>query len=101
MATSRALSPASISDQLTKQVLQIISRRKAIQPSRLHLGSSLNKELHFDTVDVVDIILALERRFHLIIPDEVPLETVGDFVHYVGAHLPQAQRVNRQAAPAK
>ncbi|KUG06237.1 acyl carrier protein [Solirubrum puertoriconensis] len=75
--------PASIE----QQVLRIISKRKAIKPSRLRVSSNLSRELGFDTVDVVDIILELERRFHITIPDEVPLNTVRDFVRYVAAHL--------------
>lgn len=68
------------------QVLRIISQRKHIQRHRLRLTSQLEQDLHFDAVDVVDIILALEQHFHLTIPDEVPLRVVGDFVHYVAAH---------------
>jgi len=82
------MSPAFKS--IEQQVLRIISKRKAIKPTRLRTGSSLSRELGFDTVDVVDIILELERSFHITIPDEVPLATVGDFVTYVAKHTPAA-----------
>jgi acyl carrier protein len=72
---------------IEQQVLRIISKRKAIKPSRLRVSSNLSRELGFDTVDVVDIILELERRFKITIPDEVPLNTVRDFVRYVASHL--------------
>ncbi|MFD2719650.1 acyl carrier protein [Hymenobacter monticola] len=68
---------------LEQQVLCIISKRKAIKTARLRRSASLSRDLHFDTVDVVDIILELERNFHLTVPDEVPFYTVGDFVRYV------------------
>ena len=76
---------------IQQQVLRIISKRKAIKARRLRIGSDLSRELGFDTVDVVDIILELERNFHIIIPDEVPLATVGDFVNYVASHTPAQQ----------
>jgi acyl carrier protein len=76
--------PASKSIQ--QQVLRIISKRKSIKPQRLRIGSNLSRELGFDTVDVVDIIIELERNFHITIPDEVPLATVGDLVSYVVSH---------------
>lgn len=79
---------ASAFKSIEQQVLRIISKRKAIKPTRLRIGSSLSRELGFDTVDVVDIILELERSFHITIPDEVPLSTVGDFVTYVAEHTP-------------
>ncbi|GAB2789163.1 acyl carrier protein [Hymenobacter luteus] len=86
MFTSTTTAPKSIQ----QQVLRIISKRKAIKAGRLRIGSSLSQELGFDTVDVVDIILELERNFHITIPDEVPLATVGDFVDYVASHAKAA-----------
>ena len=77
---------ASSSAAIKQQVLRIISKRKAIRASRLRVSSSLARDLRFDTVDVVDIILELERSFHITVPDEVPFYTVGDFVRYVTAH---------------
>ena len=68
--------------------MRIIMRRKRVRPEFIRPRTRLLEELHFDTVDVVDVILALEKRFHLIIPDEVPLTTVGDFVKYVARHQP-------------
>ncbi|WP_210463225.1 MULTISPECIES: acyl carrier protein [Rufibacter] len=71
---------------VTRKVVRIISKTKEIKPSRLRASANLNKEFGFDTVDVVDIILELEKRFKIVIPDEVPLNTVGDFVDYVSSH---------------
>ena len=79
-------STTSASRSIQQQVVRIISKRKSIKPQRLRIGSNLSRELGFDTVDVVDIILELERNFHITIPDEVPLATVGDFVSYVASH---------------
>ena len=79
---------------VAQQVLHIIRQRKAIRSGRLRLHSSLTQELGFDTVDIVDIILEVERRFSITIPDEVPLIHVGDFVRFVTAHTP----ITRQAA---
>lgn len=84
------ISTTPASKSIRQQVLRIISKRKAIKPQRLRIGSSLSRELGFDTVDVVDIILELERNFHITIPDEVPLTTVGDFVSYVASHAKAA-----------
>jgi acyl carrier protein len=69
---------------LAWQVRQLISRRKAIRLRRLHLDSRLWPELGLDLLDLVDIILTLESYFHITIPDEVPLLTVGDLVDFVG-----------------
>ena len=75
------------SPSIEQQVFRIISKRKAIRASRVRKTASLARDLRFDTVDVVDIILELERNFSITIPDEVPLYTVGDFVSYVRGHI--------------
>jgi acyl carrier protein len=74
---------------LAQQVRRIISQRKGVGLRHLRLSTSFERELGFDTIDVVDIILEVERCFQLTIPDEVPLHTVSDFVCYVQAHLPR------------
>lgn len=81
-----AVSSTAPTKAIEQQVLRIISKRKAIKAVRLRRTASLARDLRFDTVDVVDIILELERSFHITVPDEVPFNTVGDFVRYVTAH---------------
>ncbi|RNI21884.1 acyl carrier protein [Rufibacter latericius] len=68
---------------VSQEVLNIISKVGEIKPSRLRTSSNLNKEFDFDTLDVVNIIWELEKSFKIVIPDEVPLNTVGDFVEFV------------------
>ncbi|RDV15497.1 acyl carrier protein [Pontibacter diazotrophicus] len=74
------------SNAIEKEVIRIISRTKKIQPDRLQADKRLSQDFGFDTVDLVDIILQVEKNFHITIPDEVPINTVGDFINYVSAH---------------
>ena len=76
----------TLTSDIENQVIKIISKTKEIKPSRLRFSANLSREFGFDTVDVVDIILELEKNFKIVIPDEVPLTTVGDFVDYVSSH---------------
>ncbi|GAB3538756.1 hypothetical protein GCM10027443_34360 [Pontibacter brevis] len=71
---------------IEKEVFRIISRTKKIKPDRLQADKRLSQDFGFDTVDLVDIILEVEKNFHITIPDEVPINTVGDFIDYVSAH---------------
>jgi acyl carrier protein len=72
---------------LAQQVCGLIHQRKNIPLRQLHVATHLHRELGFDMVDLVDIILEVERRFQLTIPDEVPLHTVGDFVCFLEMHV--------------
>ncbi|MBA9076388.1 MULTISPECIES: acyl carrier protein [Rufibacter] len=76
---------------VAQKVVRIISKIKEIKPSRLRVSSHLKKELGFDTLDLVSVIWELEKSFKIVIPDEVPFTTVGDFVEYVSK---QANRKN-------
>ena len=71
---------------IEKEVIRIISKTKEIRPGRLQANKRLYQDFGFDTVDLVDIILELEKNFSITIPDEVPIDTVGDFIDYVEMH---------------
>ncbi|PRY04614.1 acyl carrier protein [Pontibacter ummariensis] len=71
---------------IEQEVIRVISRTKKIKPDRLQAEKRLFQDFGFDTVDLVDIILELEKNFHITIPDEVPIDTVGDFIDYVAAN---------------
>ncbi|GHA80510.1 acyl carrier protein [Pontibacter akesuensis] len=64
------------------ELVNIISSIKKVNPSRLLKVRDFTK-LDFDIVDVVDIILAVEKTYQLTIPDEVPVYSIDDFVNYV------------------
>jgi acyl carrier protein len=68
-----------------EEVIQVISNTKKINSERLW-ADRLLQDFGFDTVDVVDIILELEKNFQITIPDEVPINKVGDFIEVVATH---------------
>ncbi|MFD2513082.1 acyl carrier protein, partial [Pontibacter locisalis] len=55
---------------IEKEVIRIISKTKEIKADRLY-AERLLQDFGFDTVDLVDIILELEKNFKITIPDEV------------------------------
>ncbi|WP_310391780.1 acyl carrier protein [Hymenobacter sp.] len=77
---------------VARQVRRVISRRTTIQLPRLRRTSHLMRELHFDLLDLVHVILDLESCFHITIPDEVPLLTVGDVVDFVSTETRRSPR---------
>lgn len=64
------------------EVVRIVCSIKKIKPSQLLKAKDFT-ELNFDILDVVDIILKVEKSFGVIIPDEVPVYSVDDFVKFV------------------
>ena len=68
---------------LRHEMVQIISSHKNIDPTRLVTRNF--DQLGFETIDIVDIILEVEKAYHITIPDEVPLHKVEDFVHFIAS----------------
>jgi acyl carrier protein len=46
------------------------------------------EQLNLDNRDLLDIILEVERCYQVLIPDEVPLQSLDDFVSFI-----QSQRI--------
>lgn len=76
---------------LSRQIAQLISEAKHIPAYRLTPKTNLYQTLDFDIKDVVDVILMLEEHYHIFIPDEVPVETMGDLIRYVASTAPELQ----------
>lgn len=71
------------------KIAGLVSKRKRIPAARV-LRTSFT-QLGFDALDLVDLILEVEKAFKVVIPDEVPLNTVHDFTDFIcGRQLQQA-----------
>ncbi|GAA0722887.1 acyl carrier protein [Clostridium malenominatum] len=72
-----------------KKVKNIISEQLGIDADEIAMESSFIDDLGADSLDVVELIMALETEFDLEIPDEEAekISTVGDVVDYIKAHV--------------
>ena len=66
---------------LHQNIVQLIQQQKGIRASRLLTKSF--EQLGFDLVDLIDTFLAVEEKYQITIPDEVPLNSVSDFVSFI------------------
>ena len=59
-----------------------------VDPDQVEMDTNLMKDLEADSLDAVEIILAVEDEYGLDIPDETAekFETVRDLVEYVEAN---------------
>ncbi len=69
-----------LSEKDTKAVLDILVEQLGVQRAQLTPDARLGEDLGADSLEDVEIIMALEERFNLSIPDEVSekISTVGD-----------------------
>lgn len=70
------------------KVKEIIADKLSIDESSITMESTFVDDLGADSLDVVELIMALEEELEMEIPDEDAAEfiTVADVVKYIEAH---------------
>lgn len=70
------------------KIKEIIVDKLSVSEDEVTLESSFIDDLNADSLDIVELIMALEDELDMEIPDEdvENFKTVGDVVNYVKAH---------------
>ena len=71
-----------------EKIQEIIADKLSIDVEEITLDSSFIDYLNADSLDIVELIMALEDELEMEIPDEdvENFKTVGDVVNYVKTH---------------
>ena len=72
-----------------EKIRDIIVEQLSVDESMVTMDTNLMKDLEADSLDAVEIIMAIEEEFDLEIPDEEAekVQLVGDLVNYVDDSL--------------
>ena len=67
------------------RIRDIIIEQLQVEESEVNMDTNLMKDLSADSLDAVEIIMAIEDEYGIEIPDEEAekMQTVGDLVRYV------------------
>lgn len=73
---------------MVEDIRQILVEQLGVEPDEVREEASFQEDLNADSLDLVELIMEMEDRFKLKIPDEdaEKISTVGDAVDYVVAH---------------
>jgi len=71
-----------------EKVKEIVVEQLGVEESEVTMEASFIDDLGADSLDIVELIMALEEEFDLEIPDKEAekITTVGDAVEYIKAH---------------
>ena len=74
-----------------EKIKEIIIDQLGVDESEITLETSLTKDLEADSLDAVEIIMAIEEEYGIEIPDEEAeaFESINDIVKYVEENAEQ------------
>ena len=78
------------SEEIFKTMQDLIAEQFAIDADEVTMDSSFVDDLGADSVDLVELVMAMEEEFDIGEIDEEDLQslkTVGDCVRYLSSHL--------------
>lgn len=73
---------------MLEKIVEIIANQLSIDKDQIKSESTMSDDFGADSLDIVEIIMAIEDETGVNIPDEaiVDIKTVGELVSYVEAH---------------
>jgi len=73
---------------ILEKVKAIIVEQLGVEESEVTTEASFIEDLGADSLDIVELVMALEEEFDLVIPDEdaEKIRTVGDAIKYIQEH---------------
>jgi len=79
--------------EIADKVKRIVAEQLQVEENEVVSGASFVKDLRADSLDTVELIMALEEQFEIEIRDEdaQKMQTVGDAIQYV------TERVSEEA----
>ena len=77
------------SDEVFEKVKSIIVEQLGVADTAVTMEASFIDDLGADSLDIVELIMALEEEFDIEIPDSdaEKVATVGDVVEYIKEHV--------------
>jgi acyl carrier protein len=70
------------------KVKSIIADQLGVSEDEIKLESSFIEDLGADSLDIVELVMAMEEEFEIEIPDEEAenIKSVGDAINYINTH---------------
>lgn len=73
---------------IIEKVKGIIVEQLGVEEEEVKMEASFIEDLGADSLDIVELVMALEEEFEIVIPDEEAekIRTVGEAVRYIQEH---------------
>lgn len=83
-AASTFLDPSEVTDR----IIQVVKNFDKVDPDKVSSESKFSEDLGLDSLDSVEVVMAIEDEFAIEIPDAEAdkIASVGDAVEYIAGH---------------
>lgn len=73
------------------QLKQILTERFAINPANVQLETDLQKDLKLDSMDAIDLLLAINETFNTRVPETMleNIHTISELVNVIDQYQPK------------
>lgn len=78
-----------MSAEITKKVIEVVCEQMGVSADKVSAETSFVNDLGADSLDTVELVMELEEKFEITIPDEdaEKIQTVGDAVTFITKNL--------------
>jgi acyl carrier protein len=76
-------------DEVSQKVQDIIAESLGVKRGEVLPGASFISDLNADSLDIVELVMAIEKEFEIEIPDDEAekIRTVQDAIDYIVGHV--------------
>ena len=77
-----------VATQIEAKVRGLIAEQLGVGEDEIKVESSFVEDLGADSLDIVELVMAMEEEFEVEIPDEEAenIKTVGDAINFISTH---------------
>ena len=77
-----------MSDELGVKIRRLVAEQLGVESNEVTPQASILDDLGADSLDVVELVMAIEEKFDIELPDEAieTMRTIGDVESYVAQH---------------